>query len=209
MKLVSKTFYLDNDVVNIAKTLLGKVLISSIGAHPISCRIVETEAYRGPDDRACHAYNYRQTERTKVIYEEGGVAYIYISYGMHFMLNVVTSTKGNAHAILIRAVEPLEGIESMVVNRKIQADNYLLTGGPGKVCQALGITKEINGLAFYKKDSPLQIYDDGHFIENKNIITTSRVGMSIHTAEASNWPWRFYIKGNKYVSRPLKVFYPW
>ena len=178
MQLLPKKYYLSDDVVQIASSLLGKVLVSNLYNEEIRCRIVETEAYRGPDDRACHAYNNRLTERTKIMYEEGGCAYVYISYGMHHLLNVVTAPQGLAHAVLIRAVEPLVGLERLIKERNCTSNNYLLTGGPGKVCQALGIDKGMNGVHFYKKDAPLRILDDGY--EVQDITTTPRVGMSVH-----------------------------
>ncbi len=200
-----KSFYTSDDVVAIAKALLGKVLISSINGQGIRCRIVETEAYRGPDDRASHTFGNRLNNKNKVMYEEGGQAYVYISYGMHHMLNVVTSSKGNGQAVLIRAIEPIYGMNLIKMNRGIDRENYLLTGGPGKICQALAITKEMNLQKFYRKDALLQIWDEGYVVNDIN--ATPRVGMSVHTKEAANWPWRFYIKDNKWVSRPLNLKY--
>ncbi len=205
MKQLPKSFFVSDDVVFIAKSLLGKILVSSINNQLIQCRIVETEAYRGPDDKASHTYGNRLNNKNKVMYEEGGHAYVYISYGMHHMLNVVTSSRGNGHAVLIRALEPIAGIDTIKINRKVDHDNHILTGGPGKLCQALGITKEMNLQKFYKKDAFLQIWDDGYIVED--VYATARVGMSIHVKESANWPWRFYIQGNKWVSRPLKVQY--
>ena len=207
MKLLPKSFYLTNDVVSIAQNLLGKLLISNMDGEEIISRIVETEAYQGPEDRASHSYNNKFTERTKVMYEEGGVAYIYISYGMHNMLNVVTSVKNTPHAVLIRAIEPLTQFDLIKKRRGIKNENYILTGGPGKVCQALCIDKSYNGNALYAKNSILSIWEDGFQVEN--VISTPRVGMSIHVGEASHWLWRFYLKGNKYVSRPLEPKYNW
>lgn len=207
LKPLPKSFYTSDDVVSIAQKLLGKVLRININDHLVLCRIIETEAYRGPEDKASHSYNNRYTERTKVMYEEGGVTYIYISYGMHFMLNIVTSVKGSPHAVLIRAVEPLSQIEHIKYKRQVTAENYVLTGGPGKVCQALGINKDHNNIVLYHKDSIISIFDDGFKVGE--IISTPRVGMSIHVGDASHWPWRFYLSGNKYVSRPLLVRYNW
>ena len=166
MKQLPKSFYVSDDVVAIAKALLGKILVSSINNQLTQCRIVETEAYRGPDDKASHTYGNRLNNKNKVMYEEGGHAYVYISYGMHHMLNVVTSSRGNGHAVLIRAVEPITGIDTIKTNRKVAHDNHKLTGGPGKLCQALGITKEMNLQKFYKKDAFLQIWDDGYIVED-------------------------------------------
>lgn len=207
MQLIPKEFYLSEDVAALARALLGKVMVCDAEGKTIVCRIVETEAYRGPDDRACHAYNDRRTDRTKVMFEEGGCAYVYISYGMHHLLNVVTAPGDKAHAVLIRAVQPMEGIELMQERRSVFSNNYLLSGGPGKVCQALQINKNWNRVHFYKADSPLKIYDDGYKVEN--IVSTPRVGMSVHVGQHAHWDWRFYIKDNPWVSRPLKVSYGW
>ena len=207
MKLLKKEFYLSADVASLARQLLGKVLVCESGGHRVICRIVETEAYRGPDDRACHAYNFRRTERTEVMYAEGGCAYIYISYGMHHLLNVVTAAQDMAHAVLIRAVEPLEGLDIVRQRRGKETNNYLLTGGPGKICEALAIDKSWNKTQFYLAGSPLRIYDDGY--RATNIVSTPRVGMSIHVGAHSHWPWRFYLADNVWVSRPLKVSYDW
>lgn len=187
--------------------LLGKVLICESEGKLTHCRIVETEAYRGPDDKACHAYNNRRTERTEVMYASGGCAYVYISYGMHHLLNVVTAPVDQAHAVLIRAVEPILGLDILQARRGIQANNYLLSGGPGKVCQALGIDKTWNRVLFYDPNSPLRIADDGFMVDQ--VTATPRVGMSVHVGPHSHWPWRYYLTGNGWVSRPLKVTYDW
>ncbi|MBP6398173.1 MAG: DNA-3-methyladenine glycosylase [Saprospiraceae bacterium] len=207
MKLLSKNFYLSEDVAALALQLLGKVLICESDGIISHSRIVETEAYRGPDDKACHAYNNRRTDRTEVMYAAGGCAYVYISYGMHHLLNVVTAPQDKAHAVLIRAVEPILGLESIQQRRGIEANNYLLTGGPGKICQGLGIDKSWNRLLFYDPKSPLRIADDG--FKPGEVITTPRVGMSVHVGPHAHWPWRCYLAGNQWVSRPLKLSYSW
>lgn len=207
MKLLDRNLYLSEDVPGLAQLLLGKVLICESGGVLTHSRIVETEAYRGPDDRACHAYNNRRTDRTEVMYAEGGCAYVYISYGMHHLLNVVTGPEHKAHAVLIRAVEPLLGLETFQSRRGIDTNNYMLTGGPGKVCQALGIDKSWNRVIFYDDHSPLKIGDDG--FKAGHITATPRVGMSVHVGQHSHWQWRFYLSGNSWVSKPLKVSYDW
>ena len=207
MKLLPKSFYLNDDVVSISRNLLGKVLVTTVNNVKIKSRIVETEAYRGPEDRASHSYKNRFTERTKVMYEEGGVAYIYISYGQHFMLNVVTAPESTPHAVLIRAVEPLTELDLLKKRRKVINDNYILSGGPGKVCQALLIDKQHNSVKLYSRSSEISIWEDEFVVEK--VVTSPRVGMSIHVGEASHLPWRFYIHQNKYVSRPLQPKYNW
>lgn len=183
------------------------MLVTTVDNVEIKSRIVETEAYRGPEDRASHSYNNRFTERTKVMYEEGGVAYIYISYGQHFMLNVVTAPESTPHAVLIRAVQPLTEIGLLKNRRNVNNDNYILSGGPGKVCQALLIDKRHNSVKLYDKNSEISIWEDG--FQAEEVISSPRVGMSIHVGEASHLPWRFYIDQNKYVSRPLQPKYNW
>jgi DNA-3-methyladenine glycosylase len=205
MKLIPKSFYTNDDVVFIAKALLGKILVTKINNETIHCRIVETEAYQGPEDNASHTFNNKRNEKNKVMYEEGGHAYVYISYGIHHMLNVVTSKKNIGHAVLIRAVEPIKNIEAIIENRGLEKNDHTLTGGPGKVCQALNITKAHNMCKYYSRNSCIQIFDDGY--EVAEIVTTPRVGMSVHVKPAANWPYRFYIKGNKWVSKPLNLFY--
>jgi DNA-3-methyladenine glycosylase len=205
MIILPKSFYTHDDVVSIAKQLLGKVLSCEIDGNTILSRIVETEAYQGPEDKASHSWNNKRSPKNEAMYAEGGVSYIYISYGMHHMLNVVTSSRDKGHAVLIRAVEPITNIDLIKQRRSVSNDNYILTGGPGKICQALSITKKHNLIPFYKENSILKIYDDKFSVPE--IITTPRVGMSIHVKEAANWPYRFYISDNKYVSKPLKLFY--
>lgn len=207
MNILPRSFYTHDDVVSIAQNLLGKVLITNIQSQMIECRIVETEAYKGPEDRASHTYNNKLNHKNKVMYEQGGIAYIYISYGMHHMLNVVTSKKGNGHAVLIRAVEPLTQLPLLQERRNIKKENYLLTGGPGKICQALQIDKSYNHTPLFDKNSAINIWDDGY--EIGKVMTTPRVGMSHHVGAASHWPWRFYLTGNVYVSKPLAVTYNW
>ena len=137
--VLPKNFYQNDDVVQLAKELLGKLIITQIDGKITSGIIVETEAYRGPDDKGCHAFGGRYTERTKTMYAQGGTVYVYICYGIHPMLNIVTGPEGDAHAILIRALEPLEGIEIMLKRRNVLSLNPELTNGPGKLAVALGI----------------------------------------------------------------------
>ncbi len=205
MQIVPKSFYQSADVVSTAKALIGKILQTNIEGIITSGRIVETEAYRGADDKGCHSFIHGKTERTAVMFESGGVSYVYICYGIHHMINVVTNSISNADAILIRAIEPIEGEEIMLARRGGKFKNYYLSGGPGKVCQCLGIEKSGNNLPFYDHNSPISIYDDKCF--NETIMSTPRVGMSHRVAEYANNHWRFYVKGNPYVSRPLLLKY--
>lgn len=205
MHLLPKSFYQNSDVLQVAKSLVGKVLVSDIEGILTSGRIVETEAYRGSDDKGCHSFIHGKTDRTAVMFEEGGVAYVYICYGMHHMINVVTNMENRADAVLIRAIQPLIGQDIMLQRRGKIFKSHHLSGGPGKVCQCLNIDKTLNNIAYYLSDSPIRIYDDGY--SAAEVAATPRVGMSMHVAEFTNNPWRFYEKNNSYVSRPLSLKY--
>jgi len=198
-KRLPRSYYQSLDVTNIARDLLGKYLISEIDGLRCSGIIVETEAYRGPDDRACHAYNNRRTPRTNVMYEAGGVAYVYICYGMHHLMNVVTGPKDNAHAVLIRALEPIEGIEMMALRRNMKEKDSRLTKGPGALSVALGLTSDLSGTSLLTSSSPLWIEDRGLQFNSGEICSGPRIGVE-SAGEAALWPWRYFVKGNKYVS---------
>ncbi len=193
-------FYQREDVVQISKDLLGKVLVSSIKNVKTAGVIVETEAYRGPDDKACHAYNNRYTDRTKVMYENGGLTYVYLCYGIHHLFNVVTAKKGMAHAVLIRAIEPLEEIETMLERRKLDQLKPQLTAGPGVMTKAMGITTANTGIDMTHPSAKIWIEDHKLVIHPKNIIASPRVGIA-YAEECADWKWRFRIKGNKWTSK--------
>ncbi len=207
--VLPKNFYQNDDVVQLAKELLGKLIITQIDGKITSGIIVETEAYRGPDDKGCHAFGGRYTERTKTMYAQGGTVYVYICYGIHPMLNIVTGPEGDAHAILIRALEPLEGIEIMLKRRNVLSLNPELTNGPGKLAVALGISKENNGSLLYDHQQSLLLLKSDLIIQEHNIICGPRVGMSHLVGACAHRPWRFYIRDNPYVSKPLIVNYKW
>jgi DNA-3-methyladenine glycosylase len=198
-KKLPRSYYMSDEVTHLAKDLLGKYLVTNIHGHRCSGKIVETEAYRGPDDRACHAYNNRKTPRTEVIYEPGGVAYIYICYGMHHLMNVVTGPEDRAHAILIRALEPAEGAGIMAGRRQLAVSDYRLTKGPGALSLALGLTNTLSGTSLYKPSSPVWIEDRGMSVRSGEICSGPRIGVE-SAGEAALWPWRYFIKGNRYVS---------
>ena len=169
--------------------------------------IVETEAYRAPDDRACHAWMNRRTKRTEIMFAEGGKAYVYLCYGIHHLFNIVTGKEDMAHAILIRAVDPVENMELMLERRSMDKAKRQLTGGPGVLSQALGIKTVHTGIDLLKKESPIWLEDRGiHFSEN-DIIASPRVGIA-YAKECANWPWRFRVKNSKWTSKPEKVSYP-
>jgi DNA-3-methyladenine glycosylase len=207
MLLMDESFYQDEDVVYMAKKLLGKTMVTEIDGVLSSGMIVETEAYRGPDDRGCHAYGGRCTERTKTMFYSGGHAYVYICYGVHPMVNVVTGPEGYAHAVLIRAIQPLEGQDKMMERRSVRVQKPVLVNGPGKLTIALGIEKRMDGLKYYEKTSPLRLYDGLLDIPAEDIVSGPRVGMSKHVGECSHRPWRFYLRNNPWVSKPLYVNY--
>lgn len=181
-------FYLRDDVVQISQDLLGCLLYSAIDGHVTAGRIIETEAYRGAEDRACHAYQNRRTKRTEVMFQEGGVSYVFLCYGMHHMLNVVTNKAGMPHAILIRAIEPLEGIEIMQIRRKKEKVDKTFTNGPGTVAKALGIDRRANGISFLGKT--LWIEEGAR---PETVISGPRIGVA-YAGEDAKLPWRFRVK---------------
>lgn len=189
--LLRKDFYLNKTII-VAKQLLGAYLVRNIKGKILIGRIVETEAYLGIKDPACHSYRGK-TERCKVMFEEGGHFYVYFIYGFYHCLNVVTEKKGVPEAVLIRALEPLEGIELMKKFRKRKKN---LTSGPGVLSQALKIDRSFNGHPAWVK--PLQIYKKGS--HNFEIVQKKRVGVD-YAGKAKNWKLRFYIKDNPYISK--------
>lgn len=189
MKL-PKTFYQRDDVLKISKELLGKFLYSAIDGELTGGMIIESEAYRGIDDRACHAYGNRRTKRTEVMYQEGGVCYVYLCYGIHHLLNVVTHGLGYPHAVLIRALKPTEGLACMRQRRKNIKKDALLTYGPGSLTKALGITTQHNGISLL--GSLIWIEDQNVVISPHEIIASPRIGVD-YAGEDALLPWRFRI----------------
>lgn len=192
------SFYQQSDVLALSQHLLGKFLFSHIDNQLTGGMIVETEAYRGPEDRASHAYLNRRTKRTEVMYKEGGHGYVYMCYGIHFLFNVITNVQDIPHAILIRALEPSEGIETMLQRRQKTHLDYTLTAGPGSVTQALGITLTHNGIDL--TGSTLWIEDCGMILKEEDIVASPRVGVA-YAREDALLPWRFRIKNNPWTSR--------
>ncbi|MCS7018608.1 MAG: DNA-3-methyladenine glycosylase [Cytophagales bacterium] len=192
------TFYRRSDVVQVAKDLLGKVLITNIAGELCAAKIVETEAYCGATDRACHAHLNRRTKRTEIMFAAGGVAYVYLCYGIHTLFNVVTNEEGFADAVLIRAAEPLYNVEQMMQRRGIARPNdYRLTAGPGALSQAMGITTKHYGTCLWGKEIWIADYQ---YVAESNIISSPRVGVS-YAGEDALLPWRFRIAGNLWCSR--------
>lgn len=190
VKILPRSFYQSADVVDIAQQLLGKYLITEIDGQKTGGMIIETEAYRAPEDRASHAYNYRRTERNEVMYHEGGISYVYFVYGIHYMFNVVTNAKDVPHAILIRALIPEIGIETMLKRRNKKSVDKTLTSGPGALAQALGIKREHNGLSL--DGPPVWIEDRDVIVQSKEIITGPRIGVDYAGPDAE-LPWRFQL----------------
>ena len=192
-----ESFYLRTDVVQVARELLGKILVSHFDGALTSGRIVETEAYNGITDKASHAFGGRRTSRTAVMYAPGGTAYVYFCYGLHNMFNVVTNIAGVPHAVLIRAVEPMIGIEEMLLRTGKHKADYTLTKGPGNVAKALGITTKHTASSLLSDE--LFIADDGFILNEENIAATPRIGVA-YAGEDAMLPHRFYTQHNKYVS---------
>jgi len=198
-KKLSIDFYQRDEVITIATELLGKDLYSMIDGQLSGGTIIETEAYCGPADRGSHAYNDRKTPRNEMMYRSGGLVYMYICYGIHDMLNIVTGDEGSSHAILIRAIEPHTGIDIMRVRRNIFNKDQRLCQGPGALTKALGLNKTHNG--FDLQGDIIWISDCENSFLNDQIIASARIGMNFE-GPYKLMPWRFYIKGNPYVSRP-------
>jgi len=196
MKKLPLSFYLREDVLAIAKELLGKVLVTNWDGELTSGRIVETEAYAGETDRASHASKGR-TERTEVMYGTGGRAYVYLCYGIHQMFNIVTSKEGEPHAILIRAIEPIEGKEIMLERTGKKEWDETITSGPGRVGKALGFHTSQCGLSLVSDE--LYIADDGYKLKESDIVSSPRIGVE-YAGEHAEWHYRFYLKESMYVS---------
>jgi len=200
MKL-HQSFYEGGDVVAISKQLLGKYLFTCIDGINTGGYIVETEAYNGIIDRASHAFGNRQTPRTLTMFERGGVAYVYLCYGIHEMFNVVTSIEGEPHAVLIRAIHPTDGFDIIEARRNMPASKYAVTSGPGSVAKALGISRNINAISL--QSNTLWIEDRGLTFTDDQIAAVPRVGVA-YALEDALLPYRFFIKGDPYVSKPNK-----
>jgi DNA-3-methyladenine glycosylase len=198
MPVLPREFYLRDDVVQISRELLGKILWTNINGDAItSGTIVETEAYAGVIDKASHAYAGRFTKRTKIMYEEGGLGYIYLCYGIHHLFNVITNIRGIPHAVLIRAVEPVEGVDVMLSRRNKNGLDYSLTSGPGSLTTALGIKTSHTGIDLTTGN--IQIHS-GISIPDNRIKAGPRVGIA-YAREHALLPWRFSIKENPWVSK--------
>lgn len=195
-KKLNMSWYQNSNVADVAKQLLGKVLCTNIDGKLTKGIIVETEAYSGNNDKACHANNQHKTKRNQVMFGAGGHAYVYLCYGIHHLFNVVTNIEGNADAVLIRGLEPMEGEEIMLKRRKMNSVEKKLTGGPALLSQALGILTDHYGTPL---NSELLWIEEGGGSVDK-IVSTTRIGVDYAGKDALK-PWRFYIKENPWVSR--------
>ena len=196
-KKISTDEYVKDPFYIATEVLLGAYLCSNIGGKFTAGKITELEVYIGAEDKACHAYLNRKTARNEVMFEQGGVAYVFFVYGMYNQFNVVVSRAGEANAILIRGLEPVVGIDIMAERRK--NDNlFNLTTGPGKLCQALGITREHNGV-----DLGGNLLWLCPSVDRKEWAATPRIGID-YAEEYRDKPWRFVIKGSKFVSKQPK-----
>ena len=196
-KRLDSSFYDRKDVLRIARELLGKILVTQWDGIRSSGRIVETEAYAGINDRASHAFGGRRTARSEDIYGAPGTVYIYICYGMHHLFNVITNKENIPHAVLIRALEPLEGIDLMLRRTGKTKADYSLTKGPGNLARALGLSKLQTGSDLYSEE--IFIEDDGFRYRKDQIKVTTRIGVE-SAREDAELPYRFIVQGNPYVS---------
>lgn len=190
-------FYNRPDVLLVAKELIGKILVTNFDNNLTAARIVETEAYNGAADKASHAYNNRRTARTEIMFGQPGTAYVYLCYGIHHLFNVVSNAKNIPHAVLIRGAEPVYGFDTMLNrSRKLRLDTTI-TKGPGNVSKALGISTAHTGFDLLQKN--IYITDDRHNSYTALIHTSARIGVD-YAAEDALLPYRFYVKGNPFVS---------
>ena len=202
LKKLGTEFYIRNNVLDISKDLLGKILVTHLSGKTTSGRIVECEAYAGEIDNASHASGGRRTPRTEIMFGHGGTAYIYLCYGIHHMFNVVTNEKGIPHAILIRALEPIEGIDTMLERTGKEKPDASLTRGPGNVGKALGLHSSMTGYSLQSDE--IFIADDGFRYPGELIKASPRIGVD-YAGDHARWPFRFYIAGHENVSgKPRK-----
>ena len=197
MSKLTLDFYQREDVLTISQELLGKVLYTNFEGQLTSGIIVETEAYAGVTDKASHAYGGRRTKRTESMYAHGGSAYVYLCYGIHHLFNIVTNKENIPHAILIRAIEPRDGIDIMLKRRNKNKVDHTLTAGPGSLSQACGITIEDSGKSLM--DNHIWLENQNIYYENQDIMASPRVGVHYAGKDTQN-PWRFRIENSPWVS---------
>lgn len=201
--ILYKEFY-KQDALTLSKEILGKIIVREVDNITLRAKIVETEAYIGEIDKASHAYNGRRTERTEPLFREGGISYVFFIYGKYYCFNVISGIENKGEGVLIRAVEPLNEFDYLAKKRFNESYDKLseskkkaLTNGPSKLCMALSIDKSDNYKNLYEKGD---LYIEDGDCEKFEIIETKRIGID-YAEEAIDFPWRFYIKGNKYISK--------
>ena len=197
LTILPDSFYNRPGVLAVARDLLGKVLVTNFDGLRTAGRIVEVEAYNGVVDRASHAWSGRRTRRTEVMFGPGGVAYVYLIYGIHHLFNVVTNKREVPHAVLVRALEPLEGIPVMLQRTGKKQLDHTLTRGPGNLSRALGLHTVHTGISL--AGDTLFIGDDGYRPKRSEVVATPRIGVE-YAGEDAALPYRFFIRGNAYVS---------
>lgn len=203
MKKLPLQFYDRTDVIAIARELLGKIIVTRFDGFTSSARIVETEAYIGLTDRASHSFSGRRTARNEHMYAGPGTAYVYICYGMHHLFNVVTNKKDVPDAVLIRAVEPLKGVDLMLQRTGKKKADHTLTRGPGNAARSLGISKSHSGASLV--GSVIYLAEDAFCIDPAMVGTSKRIGVEGAGLPAAEYPYRFYLRGNPFVSgSPVK-----
>jgi DNA-3-methyladenine glycosylase len=193
------SFYQAEDVNSLAVQLLGKQLFTNINGELTGGTIVETEAYKGIIDKASHAYGGRLTNRTSTMYEAGGISYVYLCYGIHHLFNVVTAASNTPHAVLIRGLEPTTGLDIMMRRRNISVLKPNLTAGPGALSKALGIDRSLNAKVLTGDE--IWIEDNSIRFQPEEIVAAARVGVA-YAGDHALLPWRYYVAGNKFVSKP-------
>jgi DNA-3-methyladenine glycosylase len=196
--ILPEKFYSTGHVTDIARNLLGKVLYTFFDNELTGGKIVEAEAYCGQTDRASHAFKNKLTPRTRTMFGKPGTAYVYLCYGIHELFNVVTNINGMADAVLIRAIEPVVGFETIKIRRNINSNSINLTSGPGKLSKALKISRNQNGIDLTSKTGGLWIEKGIEELDSK-IIASKRIGVDYAGPDAA-LPWRFYLESNKWVS---------
>ena len=203
MPFLEKEFY-EQGALTLAKELLGKTIVRNVDNVILKGKIVETEAYIGEIDKASHAYNGRRTERTEPLFREGGISYVYFIYGKYYCFNVISGLEDKGEGVLIRALEPLNEFDYIAKRRFNQKYEELseakkkeLTNGPSKLCMAFSIDKAENYIKLYEKGD---FYIEDSKDERFDIVETTRIGID-YAEEAIEFLWRFYIKGNKYISK--------
>ena len=191
MPKLKRSYYMKEDVVWVAKDLLGKALCSRVNGRTTAGIITETEAYAGILDKASHAFGGKRTKRNESMYAKAGTAYIYLCYGIHHLFNVVTNKKDVPHAILIRAIKPIEGIDLILKRRNQKTLAKNTSGGPGTTSQALGITTALNGVDL--TENTIWLQDEGIKVNPENIIKGPRIGVD-YAGDDAKLPYRFILK---------------